>query len=225
MSDEQGQIRSMPNGPFVVEADIPLRRTGIVTSERGESLTWETGPDLDTDGVYALCRCGGSDSKPFCDGTHGRNGFDGADSEASATTYGERAGDLGGTRITVTDDRSICTHAGFCGNQVTNVWKMVSEIDDDSVARAQLMAMVEKCPSGALTYRLEGADEPLEQELAPGIGVVADGPLWVQGGLTVDRADGTRLETRNRVTLCRCGESSNKPYCDGTHGDTGFADS
>lgn len=222
MSDEQGQVRSMPNGPFVVEAEVPLRRKGIVASEHGESLTWETGEVLETDGVYALCRCGGSGSKPFCDGTHSRNDFDGTDAESSASTYRERATDLGGTKITVSDDRSICTHAGFCGNRVSNVWKMVSDIDDDTVVRAQVMAMVEKCPSGALSYRVEGSDEPLEQELAPGIAVVPDGPLWVHGGVSVDRADGTRLEHRTRVTLCRCGQSSNKPYCDGTHSDIGF---
>lgn len=222
MSDEQGQIRSMPNGPFVVEAAVDLRRKDIVRSEHGESLTWESGEVVDTDGVYALCRCGGSASKPFCDGTHGTNGYDGTDAESSATTYRERSADLGGTRITVTDDRSICAHAGFCGNRVSNVWKMVSDIDEDTVARAQVMAMVEKCPSGALSYRIEGSDEPLEQELAPGIAIIPDGPLWVHGGLTVDRADGSRLETRARVTLCRCGESANKPYCDGTHADVGF---
>lgn len=220
--DDQGQVRSMPNGPFVVEADVSLARKDIVKSEHSESLTWEGGEAVATDGVYALCRCGGSESKPFCDGTHGRNGFDGTDSEASATSYAERSTDLGGTKITVSDDRSICVHAGFCGNQVSNVWKMVSDLDADSVVRAQVMAMVEKCPSGALSYRLEGADAPLEQELGPGIAIVPDGPLWVHGNVTVDRADGSRLETRNRVTLCRCGGSANKPYCDGTHSDNGF---
>ena len=82
--------------------------------------------------------------------------------------------------------------------------------------------MVEKCPSGALTFRFDGDDvEPL---LPEAIAVTDDGPLWVTGGIPVEVA-GASLETRNRVTLCRCGASANKPLCDGTHKDVGFADS
>jgi CDGSH-type Zn-finger protein len=219
---EQGQIRAMPNGPFVVEASVPLSRRAIVKSEHGEPLTYTARQPIETEDVYALCRCGGSSNKPFCDGTHNRNGFDGTDGEAATTTYDERSTTLGGTRITIHDDRSICVHAGFCGNRVTNVWKMAGAVDDDTVLRAQAMAMIEKCPSGALTYRLEGEAADLEQTLPAGIAVLPDGPLAVTGQVTIDGAAGTRIETRNRVTLCRCGNSKNKPLCDGTHGEIGF---
>jgi CDGSH-type Zn-finger protein len=212
----------MPNGPFVVDASVPLRRRAIVMSEHGEPLTYAAGEPLETEDVYALCRCGGSSHKPFCDGTHNRNGFDGTDGETATTAYAERSTGLGGTRITIHDDRSICVHAGFCGNRVTNVWKMAGAVDDDTVVRAQVMAMIEKCPSGALTYRLEGDDTELEQLLPEGIAVLPDGPLAVTGRVTVDAASGSRIENRNRVTLCRCGQSKNKPLCDGTHGDVGF---
>ncbi|MFV0643915.1 MAG: CDGSH iron-sulfur domain-containing protein, partial [Sphingomonadaceae bacterium] len=50
------------------------------------------------------------------------------------------------------------------------------------------------------------------------------GPIWVEGGITVEAADGTVYEERNRVTLCRCGQSQNKPYCDGTHASINFTD-
>jgi hypothetical protein len=82
--------------------------------------------------------------------------------------------------------------------------------------------MVEKCPSGALTYRFDGDDvEPL---MATAIAITDDGPLWVTGGIPVTTADGSTIETRNRVTLCRCGASANKPLCDGSHKAAGFRD-
>jgi uncharacterized Fe-S cluster protein YjdI len=128
---------------------------------------------------------------------------------------------LGGTGITVRDDRSICVHAGFCGTRVANVWGQVPETGESTV-RAQVISMVEKCPSGALTFSFDGDDvEPL---MPAAIGITDDGPLWVTGGVSVSIADGTTLETRNRVTLCRCGASANKPLCDGSHKTVGFRD-
>jgi CDGSH-type Zn-finger protein len=50
------------------------------------------------------------------------------------------------------------------------------------------------------------------------------GPLWLRGGVQVIGADGFHYELRNRVTLCRCGASQNKPFCDGTHASIKFQD-
>jgi CDGSH-type Zn-finger protein len=86
------------------------------------------------------------------------------------------------------------------------------------------MAMIERCPSGALRYRLAANEEEIEPELPVGVGVIDDGPLWVTGGVAITGADGSLLERRNRVTLCRCGQSANKPLCDGTHRTAGFVD-
>jgi CDGSH-type Zn-finger protein len=169
---------------------------------------------------YALCRCGESGRKPFCDGTHAKVGFV-ADECVADADYAARSNELGGTGIAVRDDRSLCVHAGFCGSRVTNVWKQVGATDDSTV-RAQVIAMIERCPSGALTYAIDGVDnEPL---LAQAIAAIDDGPLWVTGGVRVTDAAGNELERRNRVTLCRCGQSANKPLCDGTHKEAGFRD-
>lgn len=213
-------INSAPNGPLLVSGATPLYRRRAVHSEHGEPLAWETTERLETKERYALCRCGQSERKPFCDGTHARVGF--AADESATGTYVERSRVLGGTAITVRDDRSICVHAGFCGTRVTNVWKQVP-LTEESTVRAQVIAMVENCPSGALTYRFEGDD--VEPFLATAIAVTDDGPLWVTGGIPVTTADGVVLETRNRVTLCRCGASANKPMCDGSHKEAGFRDS
>lgn len=212
------QITSAENGPYLVSGRVPLRRRGAVVSEHGEPLTWKTGSEVETEDRYALCRCGQSGNKPFCDGTHARQGFDGTES-APADTYDARRTTYAGTGIDVHDDRGICVHAGFCGNQVSNVWKM-SEKTDDTVVRGQVMAMIERCPSGALTFEVDG--EAIEPVLPAEIAVIADGPLWVTGGISIERADGEPVETRNRVTLCRCGASKNKPLCDGSHKEVGF---
>lgn len=217
MADEPS-ITTKPNGPYVVTGAVPLRRKEIVQSEHGEPMTWKTGEVIDDGPAYALCRCGGSSNKPYCDGTHADNSFDG--SEAAPTDrYDERKDDLGGTGVEIGDDRGICVHAGFCGNRVTNVWKMADKTGDSRI-RMEAIGMIERCPSGALTYAVDGAD--IEPDLAPQIAVVPDGPLWVTGGVPVERADGQPFEARARVTLCRCGHSAIKPLCDGSHTEAGF---
>jgi CDGSH-type Zn-finger protein/uncharacterized Fe-S cluster protein YjdI len=218
-SDPVPAITAAPNGPLLVSGSVPLYRRRSVESEHGEPLAWETTEHIETRDRYALCRCGGSVNKPFCDGTHARAGFSADD--LAGGSYDERSTLLGGTGLTVRDDRSICVHAGFCGTRLANVWSQVPETAESTV-RAQVISMIEKCPSGALTFRFDGDDvEPLMPEA---IAVTDDGPLWVTGGIPVTLADGTTLETRNRVTLCRCGQSANKPLCDGSHKSVGFHD-
>lgn len=217
------EIRVTEDGPYVVSGGVPLSRRRPVVSEHGEPLTWRTTESLDAPETYELCRCGHSDDKPFCSGAHATVGFDGEET-ADASGYDARAKTYEGTGVTVRDDRSICEHAGFCANRASNVWKMVRRTEDTQV-RSEMIAMVERCPSGALTYSVDGQE--LEPDLRPSVRVVDDGPLAVTGGaagsITLVRGDGSR-ETRARMTLCRCGQSKNKPFCDGTHTSIGFQD-
>lgn len=209
------------HGPYLVTGELPLARRRQVESPAGEPLAWSTTSRLETKDRYALCRCGGSDNKPFCDGTHARDGFQATDTDPGR--YDDRSTVLGGQGgLMVHDDRSICEHAGFCGNRATNVWKAVADTDDVTT-RTMVIGMIEHCPSGALSYELGG--QAVEPTLPTAIGVVDDGPLWVTGGIAIRLADGTELEPRNRVTLCRCGASGNKPLCDGSHAEAGFRDS
>ena len=221
MSDG-AKITSRPGGPLMVTGGLPVVRKRPVHSEHGEPMTWQTSEPLTDKDTYALCRCGQSSTKPFCDGAHKAAEFEGTDT-ADGSSYAERATALGGTGLTVSDDRSICVHAGFCGNRVTNVWKQVAETGDTSV-RMAVINEIEKCPSGALTYRFDGEDADTEPDLPAQVGVIDNGPLWVSGGATVTTAGGVELEPRNRVTLCRCGASANKPLCDGSHAEAGFRD-
>lgn len=216
------------NGPYSVEGNVALTRKSQVVSEHGEPLTWRKDKDLETDDGFALCRCGHSDNKPFCDGSHAEVGFDGTETAPTAPTT-DRQVVFEGSGIVVKRDYDICSASGFCGNRFTNVEKMVDE-SDESTVRAQIIAMIERCPSGSFTYSLAKEEADIEPDLPVEIAVCADvtddgaviGPLWVTGKIEIERADGKPLETRNRVTLCRCGQSSTKPLCDGTHRDLGM---
>ena len=218
--ENQQQITVRPNGPYLVRGGIPLVRKSQVMSEYGEPLAWQDDGSVDSPDVYRLCRCGQSNSKPFCDGSHTMLGFEGA--EAAATdTFDERKKEFVGDNIVVRDDHSMCMHSGFCGTRLTNVWKMLKESKDPEV-RNEIIAMVQRCPSGTLVHALSSETENIEPELPKEIVVIPEGPLWVTGGIPIQRRDGKDLELRNRVTLCRCGASSKKPLCDGTHKEIGF---
>lgn len=98
---------------------------------------------------------------------------------------------------------------------------MISETDDPAV-REKLKRMVAFCPSGRLAFALSQGGEAIEPEYRPSIAVTPNGPLWVRGNIPVETGDGQAYEVRNRVTLCRCGQSQNKPFCDGAHKSSGF---
>ena len=213
-------IRIQPNGPYVVSGDLPLSEMAPVHTMNGEPVAWHTLGELPVErGSYALCRCGQSSDKPFCDGTHNSQAFDGAES-ADERPFAERAQQLPADGATVADDGPLCVHAGFCGTRTTNVWELAAKAGDD--ARERMREMVQLCPSGRLAYYAEGSDEPTEPDLPEGIAVIPGGPLWVRGGVPIEGSGGQAWEVRNRVTLCRCGASANKPYCDGSHADLHF---
>jgi CDGSH-type Zn-finger protein len=216
----EASISVRRNGPYVVEGGAPLVRKVKVRSEHDESMAWNRGSALPTDSTYRLCRCGQSANKPFCDGTHARVGFDGT--EVAPTEPSEQRRErFSSPAITLTDDRSLCISAAFCHSRATDVWAMVDR-SEDTDARFELIHRVRSCPSGRLVYEL--GDVVHEADLPVEIGVIADGPYWVTGGVAVTMSDGRTLEVRNRVTLCRCGHSKNKPLCDGTHEEVGFRD-
>jgi CDGSH-type Zn-finger protein len=215
------------NGPYIVEGNIPLVRKTQVVSEHGEPLTWQKDGDLDVSpGDYRLCRCGNSRSWPFCDDSHIDVGFDGTETADSGLSETRKENFPPGTHILVRKDNSLCMESGFCGFGTANLSSLLLA-SRDTKARALVMAMVERCPSGALTYRIEQDTPEIETDLPQQIALTTEitsdgpieGPLWVTGGIPIVRSDGQACETRNRVTLCNCGHSGSKPLCDGTHRD------
>ena len=219
------------NGSYIVHGDVPLVRKAQVVSEHGEPLTWKKGETIETSEPYALCCCGQSSNKPFCDGMHAKIDFDGTESADTRVTADRQVIYPGGTKIVVKRDYSLCMRSGFCGNRITDVQKMVPDTDDTQV-RAQVMAMIERCPSGSYTYSIEEGEADIEPDLPRQVAVMTEitadgpiaGPLWVTGNIPIERADGQSFETRNRVTLCRCGLSSGKPLCDGAHRTMGITE-
>lgn len=214
------------NGSYRVEGNPPLVRKTQVVSEHGEPLTWKLEGAIETgDGDhYSLCRCGESSKFPFCDGTHRQIGFDDANAISGDQTGKNTFKFPGGTRLIVKKDPSLCMSSGYCGLRNASLRQIVAG-SSDSRMRALAMAMVERCPSGALTYQIEEGEADIEPDLPQQIALTTEitsegpieGPVWVTGYLPIVRADGEPFEARNRVTLCNCGHSKNKPLCDGTH--------
>jgi uncharacterized Fe-S cluster protein YjdI len=123
------------------------------------------------------------------------------------------------------DDGSLCTHAGFCTNLRTNVWDLAERYGDDPDAREEFVGMMHRCPSGRLAFaEPEDPEATIEPAFEPSIGVEPDASYWLRGGIPVVSEDGRAYEARNRQTLCRCGHSGNKPFCDGAHRFAGFSD-
>ncbi|HEX7556519.1 MAG TPA: CDGSH iron-sulfur domain-containing protein [Leptolinea sp.] len=212
------------DGPIRVEGDIPLVSKIQIVSEYGEPLTWKTVERIPTNGEYSLCRCGHSKEFPFCDCTHAQIGFDGKET-ASTNTFEDRKRILpNGTGIVVKLDNELCMNSGFCGNRETNIINMMAQTKEPKI-RAEIIAMIERCPAGAYTYAMREGEPDIEPDLPVQIAVTTDinsdgavrSAFWVTGNIPIERADGQPFETRNRVTLCSCGESSNKPLCDGIH--------
>jgi CDGSH-type Zn-finger protein len=204
------------DGPYHVLGWLPLRHVTIVETGWGEPVDVDESDPLPTGRWYALCRCGNSQTKPFCDDSHLRAGFDGTET-ADRSPRVSRAREVRGRDITFTDDQTLCTHAGFCSRRDTDVWDMMRDSADPEV-RAQMERMIGLCPSGRL------AMEPPAEPGEPGILLERDGPIWVRGAVQLRAADGTAYEVRGHMALCRCGASRNKPFCDDSHKEVGFRD-
>jgi CDGSH-type Zn-finger protein len=223
------KIIIMPNGSYHVLGNVPLVHKTQVVSEFGEPLTWIKDKDYpakpkEGKDFYTLCRCGHSKNKPYCDGAHREIGFDGTETADTRTTAERQFVDDSGTGLVVKLDGYLCMLSGYCGNRLTNIDKMVSGTTEPRV-RAEIIGMIERCPSGAYVYAMTPDGPVIEPDLPVQIAVTTeitsdgpiDGSLWVTGNIPIERSDGESFETRNRVTLCNCGHSCQKPLCDGTH--------
>jgi len=208
------RIECLENGPYYLFVDPTPAPVPNLRRENGDACITARG--------IALCRCGGSKNKPFCDGTHGRNGF--SDRKLADPGRDHRTS-YAGKQVTIHDNRALCAHAGFCTDGLKAVFRMKQEpwIDADGASVEEIVATVKKCPSGALSYSIDGV-ECRDQDREPMVTVTDDGPYAVTGGIelaNVDFGEGASLE---HYTLCRCGASKNKPFCDGSHWRVGFKD-
>ncbi len=195
------------NGPLVTNnLDKIVKSTGSYSSLSNKSI--------------ALCRCGKSKNKPFCDGTHGKIDFE--DSQKPDRVKRQLDNYIG-KEITIHDDRGICSHAGFCTDGLPNVFLMREDpwINPDSETVEKIIETIKKCPSGALSYTIDGIKYDNffnEKEIV----ITENGPYHITGD--IELAGDFEPQTQNHYALCRCGHSKNKPFCSGQHWYEKFKD-
>lgn len=207
------------DGPYCVTGGIPLSKSSMVCDEQGLACAWRKDETYPLQQEYSLCRCGHSQNKPFCDGTHVEIFFEGTET-ASREPYLAHVDETTGPELDLTDAPLLCASARFC-DRVGGVWDRTRQSDDP---QSKLIAIEEvaNCPAGRLAI-WDKDGNAIEPDFEPSIVLAEDpylgvrGPIWVRGGVPIESADGTPYEVRNRVTLCRCGLSTNKPFCDGKH--------
>lgn len=214
------KIQITKDGPYLVSGGLPLSEQWIVTNAEGDSLEYREEKKYPAQAQYALCRCGQSANKPFCDGTHKQVQFDGTET-ASHEPYLKQAGTIEGPTMVLTDQENLCAFARFCDPK-GRIWNLIKQTDDPEVQKI-VKHEAGHCPAGRLVVWDRETGKPIEPKFEPSLGLIEDtekkvsGPIWVRGGIPVVAADGKTYEIRNRLTLCRCGRSSNKPFCDGAH--------
>ncbi len=214
------KIRVSTNGPYIVTGSVPLMVMEISYDDEGDCRSWEKVREYPLQEQYTLCRCGQSKSKPFCDGTHAKIRFDGTETAGDEPDL-QSPTIVTGPELELTDYTGLCARARFC-LRAGGIWSLIKESD---IPEARNTAIEEAChcPAGRLVLRDRKSGEAIEPALDRSIVVVENpargehGPLWVRGGIPVESADGRAYTVRNRVTLCRCGRSRNKPFCDGNH--------
>ena len=214
------KITVSKNGPYVVTGGVPLTTSEICNDEEGYCRTWREVKRYPVQEEYVLCRCGHSKNKPFCDGTHADIHFDGT--EAGDHEPVDKATKvIRGPALTLADNEHLCVHARFC-MRAGGIWNLVKQSGNQE-ARDIAIEEACNCPSGRLVLTDNGREKAIEPEFEKSIVIIEypprgeHGPLWVRGRIPIESSDGKQYEIRNRVTLCRCGKSRNKPFCDGSH--------
>jgi CDGSH-type Zn-finger protein len=206
------KITPTPDGPLIVAA--PPRLTGA------------NGATLETGAKVALCRCGASSRKPFCDGSHARIGFDGAlDRSRPRNAPRDYVGEVEGEAVTISYTPVLCTHAARCQAGAAAVFDPARDpwIEPGRGRLDEILAVVAACPSGALRV---GVELEAPRHITPddaAIEIERDGPFHVRNVALEAEFDGAGA-SRAKYSLCRCGLSRNKPFCDGSHHDAGWSD-
>jgi len=218
-SNTRFRIKVSKNGPYIISGGIPLVEQTIGIDAEGYSYEWREGRKYPSGDLYTLCRCGQSNNKPFCDGTHIKVNFNGTET-ASRRGYLDQAEKIKGPALELTDARELCAAARFCDRN-GGIWKLTQQSDDPEAYRIAIEE-AGNCPSGRLVIWDENG-KAIEPEFEPSLALIQDpqedmnGPIWILGGIPVESTDGSIYEIRNRVALCRCGKGANKPFCDGSH--------
>jgi len=219
------KIKIVKNGPYLVSGNIPMSKQTILVDELGHAVKWEEETCFPMKEQYALCSCGESSKSPYCDGTHQKIGYDGTET-ASRGDYLEHPEVINGPDMMLTDAQQLCALARFCHRKEGGVWDL-TEASNNPEFRASAIQGTWDCPAGRL-IAWDKKGKSIEPTYEPSIGIIEDpaknvsGPIWVRGGIPIESCDGSAYAVRNQVTLCRCGKSRNKPFCDASHVSKGY---
>jgi len=205
------KIMLIKNGPIGLKAegeDFP-----VLSAAEGEDIT--------VDKPVFLCRCGASQNKPYCDGAHGAAGY-----SDDNRCDNDQLQDYEAPGITVHFNRSICSGAAQCVRNLPAVFRNASEdwIHPGEASVSEVIDTVRKCPSGALTFSVEGKTE-LNQAPDVSVRIVKNGPYEIKGPVEFDAPKWSVNASKSTFALCRCGKSANNPFCDYSHGEQGWDDS
>jgi len=211
MSDNKTVIEVMKDGPYVVKNIDDFKNSKSTKLEAKETM--------------ALCRCGASANKPYCDGSHVKISFSGKlDRDRSK----DKTVEFMGKEISILDNVGICSHAGFCDGNLKNVFwehkdgKRIAY--PDKASKEDVIRVVNLCPSGSLAYKLDGKIYD-KHDKEPSIFIAKDGPYNIEGTPELVEAENkSNPVSKNHFSLCRCGASKNKPFCDGSHWNIKFKD-
>ncbi|WP_410209572.1 CDGSH iron-sulfur domain-containing protein [Aquirhabdus sp.] len=219
-------IQVTKGGPYLVHGKPPVQQVIIEKNETGNSGRYAAGKSFESSESMALCRCGHSKHAPFCDGSHLKAPVDLTET-ASFQPLLAGSKEFDGPTQLLTDNESYCAFSRFCDNG-HQVWGEVQMKGEQHERLTEFM--VHNCAGGRLLVWDRETQQPIESKETIGIHPIEDpsigcsGPLMVRGGVRVESADGQSYEIRNRQALCRCGQSSNKPFCDGTHASFKYHD-
>jgi CDGSH-type Zn-finger protein len=190
------------NVDITVLPDGPVKIAGVTR------LSY-CGEPLKTEGDVYLCRCGKSGNAPFCDGSHAQ-GFDGS----ATPPVGKEVKVWEGKTLRTFFNPVACMHVFNC-KPLKELRE--AELQGDATAAARIMEVIGTCPSGALTFETK-TDQPIPA--APTfdaqVAIEAGGEIRIQCAHTIN-AEPPERQMPGRATLCRCGLSKNKPWCDGRH--------
>jgi len=223
-------MTELPKGQPELQPEIKVSLNGpYLVSNVTEIKSW-LGEEVPLQSEMALCRCGQSSNKPYCDGTHAKASFSGAKDPKRVP---DKRDVYQGQQIEIFDNRGICAHSGFCTDRLASVFHVGQEpfITPSGGRMDEIIQAVRACPSGALSYAIGGVEarNQVDQPRTASIEVSKDGPYRVTGSiLLVDElgndVPGAEGSSREHFSLCRCGHSQNKPFCSGMHWSVKFTD-
>jgi len=205
----------------MVSGKIPLAKEKITEDSSGYLLKWEKISDYPKQETHSLCRCGESKNTPFCDGSHKKASCNLTET-AENSSFRSRAEKIEGDGLILFDVPGLCASGHFC-TRAGGVWELTKTKSAEPEAKKVAVGEACNCPSGRLVIVDKKTGKEIEPNFKPSISVVEDeiagvsGPIWTKGRIQIEGSDGTQYALRNRVALCRCGQSSNKPFCDGSH--------